>query len=66
MTDFEKRKLAKAGEMYDVLNDFRRVYFVKGGHPDEIAEVATRALRIVRQIDNDLDEKGFPAVRGKK
>lgn len=45
----------KAKEMYEILNEFRHVIYVKGGQPDDIMNVAAKALRILREIDLDLE-----------
>jgi hypothetical protein len=50
----KQRKVDRVEDLYGIVNELRRVVFVKGGQPDDIMAVATKALRIVRQIDNPI------------
>lgn len=50
----KQRKIDQAEDMYDIVNELQRTIFVKGGQPDDIIAIATKALRVIRQIDNPI------------
>lgn len=54
MKSLKNRKKERFEEMYNILLEFQHVVYVKGGYPDDIMNVAAKALKLIREITNPV------------